>query len=1148
MDSLEEDLALLTESANRLVCKEGSFSLKASSEATVKVENLILVEKIVAERVINKNKVAVITQKAWKPTKGMSVKMVGENLFLFTFNEAGDKRRVEVQAPWNIDGFHLILKRVKRNKLPREVDFSTTFFWVQAHNLPLEYLSKENAEIIGNGMGKYIEVDLSRTESSKGGNFLRFKVEIKLSAPLLKGFWLERTQLSDLWVQLKYERLPDFCYLCGRLGHMKKECTKSGAREEGDGALDRNLKKFGPWLVAETVERKMHRASDLMFMDVIDEYSTEKQGGTSHSRIVVEGGASASELHAVDERVEEMVSLSEADVHLKKVSAARDKVGRKIIASNSDNDSAMEFSEKAEEASPNLPPPSPMSLLSWNCRRLAQPAAVRSLRAMVRLILGWKAEVDIEVTVANKNIINAIVFSSPPNQPWMLTVVYAPPSKSHRTLFWDHLKKLSDSFPGPWICVGDFNCIKEQSEKAGGKPFASSSNSELGGFLFDCNLIDLRFYGNSFTWSNKRKGQANIKDRLDRAVTNVGWRSLFPRASVRHLPATSSDHNPILVNTMGEASSGPKPFKFKQAWTRDGSCAEVIREAWAKPAFGSPQAILIQKQTKTKVRLKWWNKNIFGTIQKRIEELGKAIDDIQAKEPTMANYLNTKFFQVSTIVRRKRNQINLLKKADGNWTQDQAEIGMCFTDFFSNLFNSSNPPFPDEISKLFHPIINDEDNTAICSVPNEEKIKDSLFSMESLKSPGPDGLPPLFYKHYWSIVKKDASSPVSGTLHSGKLNGNLLKMPVPGKTEFRTIPLLLKKYQDHLGSPHGMISPSRGLKAGRFHSPLLVHSLAQRHLIIFASANRVGAKAIHYAMFVQIPILVWSKACNCYGEENLRELFAIGRGLEAWDNSWIPSLEGFKPSPKSQEARHPLWVSELIINNPPRWDLDKLKNFFDDNTIRAIQEIHLSQIPQQNKMCWAPSSSGKFTAKSAYWLDQKPRFENNGPLTSVEWKSLWKLKIHDRLKLMLWKMAWGMLPTMVALNVRFRVNSTQCQLCNSGVETLEHLFIECPFARIAWYLSPWPFRFNVISPLSISEWIKLILNPADLLGCPKEKERHLTLFAAICCDMIWMKRNEATRKPEKVEPAKLAAQTKLNYTNHFQAREFQAQTRFQFSG
>ncbi len=147
------------------------------------------------------------------------------------------------------------------------------------------------------------------------------------------------------------------------------------------------------------------------------------------------------------------------------------------------------------------------------------------------------------------------------------------------------------------------------------------------------------------------------------------------------------------------------------------------------------------------------------------------------------------------------------------------------------------------------------------------------------------------------------------------------------------------------------------------------------------------------------------------------------RGLEVWDNPWIPSLEGFKPSPISQSGREPLQVSELILNNPPRWDLNKLKSV-SNNTVKAIQNIHLSQSPQPSKLCWAPSSTGKFTAKSAYWLDQQPRFENLGPLSPAEWKSLWNLKIHERLKLFLWKLAWGLLPTMATLNVRFRVNST----------------------------------------------------------------------------------------------------------------------------
>ncbi len=116
-----------------------------------------------------------------------------------------NKRRVECQAPWNIDGFHLILRKPMKNLLPREINFSKTVFWVQAHNLPLEYVSKENAINIGNGMGKFLEADLAGAEEAKWGNFIRIKVEISVTSPLLNGFWLERTGMEDLWIQLKYD-------------------------------------------------------------------------------------------------------------------------------------------------------------------------------------------------------------------------------------------------------------------------------------------------------------------------------------------------------------------------------------------------------------------------------------------------------------------------------------------------------------------------------------------------------------------------------------------------------------------------------------------------------------------------------------------------------------------------------------------------------------------------------------------------------------------------------------------------------------------------------------------------------------------------------------------------------------------------------
>jgi hypothetical protein len=50
-------------------------------------------------------------------------------------------------------------------------------------------------------------------------------------------------------------------------------------------------------------------------------------------------------------------------------------------------------------------------------------------------------------------------------------------------------------------------------------------------------------------------------------------------------------------------------------------------------------------------------------------------------------------------------------------------------------------------------------------VPSEDEIKQVVFEMNPLKAPGSDGLPALFYKHYWSIVGRQVVAAVQSFFH-----------------------------------------------------------------------------------------------------------------------------------------------------------------------------------------------------------------------------------------------------------------------------------------------------------------------------------------------------------------------------------------------
>ena len=111
--------------------------------------------------------------------------------------------------------------------------------------------------------------------------------------------------------------------------------------------------------------------------------------------------------------------------------------------------------------------------------------------------------------------------------------------------------------------------------------------------------------------------------------------------------------------------------------------------------------------------------------------------------------------------------------------------------------------------------------------------------------------------------------------------------------------------------------------------------------------------------------------------------------------------------------------------------------------VNRILSIHLSQQSVNDQVFWCLNPSGEFFVKSAYNAIRTPSSISHPVMQSKDWKVLWKMKIHARLKNLLWKLAWEILPTASILNRRFTLPSIECHLCGKSLESLEHLFLQC---------------------------------------------------------------------------------------------------------
>jgi hypothetical protein len=224
METPNHELEDLINHTNALKCSDPSSSfpplLLPPPSVSVSPPSLTLAGKIMSLKSVSSSSIKTNLLQAWHFLKSLTSEYKENNLVVFTFEDDADLSRVLDNSPWNIKGSPLFLQRWENDDTFEDLDFSKGAFWIQVHGLPLEWMTTENASSIGNSLGVLLEVDNADKLKPNRKGFLRIRVLINLKEPLATGFLHHRPPKAPAKIQYQYERLSDFCYACGRLGHL----------------------------------------------------------------------------------------------------------------------------------------------------------------------------------------------------------------------------------------------------------------------------------------------------------------------------------------------------------------------------------------------------------------------------------------------------------------------------------------------------------------------------------------------------------------------------------------------------------------------------------------------------------------------------------------------------------------------------------------------------------------------------------------------------------------------------------------------------------------------------------------------------------------------------------------------------------------
>ncbi|KAK9667762.1 hypothetical protein RND81_13G009700 [Saponaria officinalis] len=406
------------------------------------------------------------------------------------------------------------------------------------------------------------------------------------------------------------------------------------------------------------------------------------------------------------------------------------------------------------------------------------------------------------------------------------TFVYANNDPSVRLELWDNLCSLSSTVQ-EWLVLGDFNVIRDISERLSSSPPNLDDILVFNNCLLHCGLMDLQSSGCEFTWTNKQDGAARVWSKLDRAMVNNLWLAKFSSTFANFLPAGVSDHSPTLVTVLAE-DLHPHRFSFLNCWSSMPGYHTLVQDCWGKHVTGSAISKLLARLRNVRDGLRSFHKaNTLG-LHRRLNQAKANLDScsfslqtnpscpilLQNHQVAFSSYLKLKQAEISMLAQRAKADkiinndsnshvfharikeryhtqvIGDIVDHNGVHRSGSAQVVEGFLSFYQHLLGTSVAVHDLDSYISEAPFVNPSDWSGLTGEVQVEEVKSALFSIDVNSSPGFDGFSSGFFISSWHLIGIDLCSAIKEFFRTVRmpkqLNTTLLTL-VPKKKVVKNV-------------------------------------------------------------------------------------------------------------------------------------------------------------------------------------------------------------------------------------------------------------------------------------------------------------------------------------------------------------------------